>query len=65
MGDRCLGHRPEHARLVAVVGSRERADLSKDATVFTKNRKRLLEHEVADEFFAAVVTQAKLPLHLQ
>jgi transposase len=31
-----------------------------DATVFTKNRKRLLEHEVADEFFAAVVRQAKL-----
>src|ERR1700712_2454333 len=31
-----------------------------DATVFTKNRKRLLEHEVADESFAAVVRQAKL-----
>jgi hypothetical protein len=31
-----------------------------DATVFTKNRQRLLEHEVADEFFAAVVRQAKL-----
>ena len=31
-----------------------------DATVFTKNRKRILEHEVADEFFAAVVRQAKL-----
>jgi transposase len=31
-----------------------------DATVFTKNRTRLLEHEVADEFFAAVVRQAKL-----
>jgi len=31
-----------------------------DATVFTKNRKRLLAHEVADEFFAAVVRQAKL-----
>src|SRR5918993_45157 len=31
-----------------------------DATTFTKNRKRLLEHEVADEFFAAVVDQAKL-----
>ena len=28
--------------------------------MFTKNRKRLLEHEVADEFFAAVVRQAKL-----
>jgi transposase len=31
-----------------------------DATTFTKNRKRLLEHEVADEFFAAVVRQARL-----
>lgn len=31
-----------------------------DATTFTKNRSRLLEHEVADEFFAAVVRQAKL-----
>src|SRR5688572_27453597 len=31
-----------------------------DATTFTKNRTRLLEHEVADEFFAAVVDQAKL-----
>jgi transposase len=31
-----------------------------DATTFTKNRTRLLEHEVADEFFAAVVRQAKL-----
>lgn len=31
-----------------------------NATTFTKNRKRLLEHEVADEFFAAVVRQAKL-----
>src|SRR5918998_886236 len=31
-----------------------------DATTFTKNRKRLLEREVADEFFAAVVRQAKL-----
>jgi transposase len=31
-----------------------------DATTFTKNRQRLLEHEVADEFFAAVVRQAKL-----
>jgi transposase len=30
-----------------------------DATSFTKNRKRLLGHEVADEFFAAVVRQAK------
>jgi transposase len=31
-----------------------------DATTFSKNRQRLLEHEVADEFFAAVVHQAKL-----
>src|SRR5436190_24051410 len=31
-----------------------------DATVFTKNRERLLEHEVAEAFFAAVVDQAKL-----
>ena len=31
-----------------------------DATTFTKNRTRLLEHEVADAFFAAVVRQAKL-----
>jgi len=31
-----------------------------DASTFAKNRKRLLEHEVADEFFAAVVRQAKL-----
>src|SRR6476620_11091541 len=31
-----------------------------DATTFTKNRERLLQHEVADEFFAAVVRQAKL-----
>src|SRR6188472_3427721 len=31
-----------------------------DATTFTKNRQRLLTHEVADEFFAAVVRQAKV-----
>jgi transposase len=31
-----------------------------DATTFSKNRRRLLEHEVADGFFAAVVRQAKL-----
>ena len=31
-----------------------------DATTFTKNRQRLLDHDVADEFFAAVVRQAKL-----
>ncbi len=31
-----------------------------DATTFSKNRQRLLDHEVADEFFRAVVRQAKL-----
>ena len=31
-----------------------------DATTFTKNRERLLQHEVADRFFATVVEQAKL-----
>src|SRR5258706_11835387 len=31
-----------------------------DATTFSKNRKRLLDADVADEFFAAVVRQAKL-----
>src|SRR5213594_96987 len=30
-----------------------------DPTTFTKNRQRLLSHEIADRFFAAVVTQAK------
>jgi transposase len=30
-----------------------------DPTVFTKNRKRLLEHDVAREFFAAIVERAK------
>lgn len=30
-----------------------------DATVFTKNRDRLLEHDVAGEFFRAVVEQAR------
>jgi transposase len=35
-----------------------------DATTFTKNRQRLLEHEVADQFFAAVVRQAKLRRYL-
>ena len=30
-----------------------------DATVFTKNRQRLLEHDVAGEFFRAVVERAK------
>lgn len=31
-----------------------------DPTTFTKNRKRLLDHEIADRFFEAVVRQAKL-----
>src|SRR4029079_12439666 len=31
-----------------------------DATTFTKNRERLLQHAVADGFFAAVVRKAKL-----
>lgn len=35
-----------------------------DPSTFTKNRRRLLEHEVADEFFAAVVHQAKLRRHV-
>jgi len=35
-----------------------------DATTFTKNRQRLLDHQVADEFFAAVVRHAKLRPYL-
>ena len=31
-----------------------------DASTFSKNRRRLLDHDVADVFFAAVVRQAKL-----
>ena len=31
-----------------------------DATTFSKNRQRLLDHDIADRFFAAVVGQAKL-----
>ena len=31
-----------------------------DATTFTKNRKRLLDHDIADRFFAAVVRDARL-----
>ena len=31
-----------------------------DASTFAKNRQRLLTHEIADRFFAAVVAQAKL-----
>ena len=35
-----------------------------DATTFSKNRKRLLEAEIADRFFAAVVAQARLRRYL-
>ena len=31
-----------------------------DATTFSKNRQRLLDHEIADRFFAVVVAQARL-----
>jgi transposase len=31
-----------------------------DASTFSKNRRRLLDHEIADQFFALVVAQAKL-----
>lgn len=31
-----------------------------DSTTFTKNRQRLLDHDIADRFFAAVVKQAHL-----
>jgi len=31
-----------------------------DASTFSKNRRRLLDHEIADRFFAAVVRQARL-----
>jgi transposase len=31
-----------------------------DASTFSKNRRRLLDHDIADRFFAAVVGQAKL-----
>jgi transposase len=35
-----------------------------DASTFSKNRQRLLDHEIADEFFAAVVAQARLRRYL-
>ena len=35
-------------------------DRAFDASTFSKNRERLLEQEIADRFFAAVVRQAKL-----
>ena len=31
-----------------------------DASTFSKNRQRLLDHEIADRFFAAVVARARL-----
>ena len=31
-----------------------------DASTFSKNRRRLLDHDIADRFFAAIVRQAKL-----
>ena len=36
-----------------------------DHSTFSKNRERLLEHEIADRFFAAVVRQAPPPLSLR
>jgi transposase len=35
-----------------------------DATTFTKNRQRLLNHQIADRFFAEVVAEAKLRRYL-
>src|SRR3954447_19880964 len=35
-----------------------------DATTFSKNRQRLLTHEVADRFFAQVVAQGRLRRYL-
>jgi transposase len=35
-----------------------------DATTFSKNRDRLMDHEIAERFFAAVVAQAKLRRYL-
>ncbi len=35
-------------------------DRAFNATTFTKNRQRLLDHEIADVFFDAVVHQARL-----
>ena len=39
-------------------------DRSFDASTFTKNRDRLLDHDIADRFFAAAVTQARLRRYL-
>src|SRR5207247_9032231 len=32
-----------------------------DPTTFTKNRERLLDHEIADRFFSAVVLKSQAP----
>ena len=39
-------------------------DRAFDASTFTKNRERLLDHEIADRFFAAAVAQARLRSYL-
>ena len=39
-------------------------DRAFDASTFTKNRDRLLDHDIADQFFAAVVAQARLRRYL-
>jgi transposase len=39
-------------------------DRAFDASTFTKNRDRLLDHEIADRFFAAAVEQARLRRYL-
>jgi transposase len=39
-------------------------DRSFDASTFTKNRDRLLDHEIAERFFAAAVDQARLRRYL-
>jgi transposase len=39
-------------------------DRAFDASTFTKNRDRLLDHDIADRFFAAAVDQAKLRRYL-
>ena len=39
-------------------------DRAFDASTFTKNRDRLLDHDIADRFFAAAVQQARLRRYL-
>ena len=65
----CVGHPAVGAGLLrapqlrpavqVVPGSADRRPAF-DLTTFTKNRERLLGHEIADRFFAAVVRQAEL-----